>query len=536
VRMIRGALLAISAIVAISGAVAEEAKVASGITVSSYIKSATGNNNIEYSRALTNAFTTNGTNSVTVHHTAHGKIGGQKFSIADGATVDGLDMNGAWTIATVPNVDSLTFTHTGTASGSTATTGSANITYSDHTQDGKLRFICNMSHMGYDDPIKYPGQPGLAHLHTFFGNTTTNAYSTYTILRQNGDGTCPGGPINRTAYWFPSLITQAGTKAKYPLNMQWYYVDERRDLIEYTSPVCAGAGLLQDGRAAACPVLPAKKLQRGQKIIYGYDPGISAEPTTYASSILFAPFKCMDGAGNVYGSVYKYLHHRSNSSLGLTSNSSCPTDGYFQIRVTSPACWNGDLDHADHYSHFATAGQDGSGNLVCPATHPYRHLSFEVLLTFSYSGSISTVADWYFSSDRHNGADHEAGTTWHWDMFFAWEDGAGQDVLAFFATNIHGMHPDPEAGYPYTFGTEGGGGNAAQDWVGSKYMRNFDSGGLSQAPFTDCTVLGVAYASCQLKTVAEIGTTVQSNTEIDIPSVPIAGRGMRGKKAKGKFR
>ena len=37
---------------------------------------------------------------------------------------------------------------------------------------------CLPSHRAPDDPIVYPKQPGASHLHDFFGNETTNAFST----------------------------------------------------------------------------------------------------------------------------------------------------------------------------------------------------------------------------------------------------------------------------------------------------------------------------------------------------------------------
>jgi hypothetical protein len=41
---------------------------------------------------------------------------------------------------------------------------------------------CKSSHSAPDDPIVYPGVPGAAHLHEFFGNTSTNASSTYATM------------------------------------------------------------------------------------------------------------------------------------------------------------------------------------------------------------------------------------------------------------------------------------------------------------------------------------------------------------------
>ena len=39
---------------------------------------------------------------------------------------------------------------------------------------GAFRIPCAYSHMAFNDPIVYPGQPGRAHLHTFFGNTASH--------------------------------------------------------------------------------------------------------------------------------------------------------------------------------------------------------------------------------------------------------------------------------------------------------------------------------------------------------------------------
>jgi len=41
--------------------------------------------------------------------------------------------------------------------------------------------------MGFDDPIVFPGQPGKSHLHTFFGNTLTDAFSTVDSIAKTGN-------------------------------------------------------------------------------------------------------------------------------------------------------------------------------------------------------------------------------------------------------------------------------------------------------------------------------------------------------------
>src|SRR5215203_764597 len=80
--------------------------------------------------ALTNAFsTTNGGSNVVVAHTAHGKVINQRVTYGTASTVGGLNMNGEWEIVSVPTANTYVFTHTGVATSTVATTGSANATY-----------------------------------------------------------------------------------------------------------------------------------------------------------------------------------------------------------------------------------------------------------------------------------------------------------------------------------------------------------------------------------------------------------------------
>jgi hypothetical protein len=77
-----------------------------------------------------------------------------------------------------------------------------------------FRFMCKPSHISKDDPVVYPGQPGASHLHTFWGNTGTNANSNYQSLRTTGQSTCDNRgantPLNRSAYWMPAMLDGAG--------------------------------------------------------------------------------------------------------------------------------------------------------------------------------------------------------------------------------------------------------------------------------------------------------------------------------------
>ena len=74
---------------------------------------------------------------------------------------------------------------------------------------------CPFSHRLADDPIVHSGMEGRAHSHDFFGNTTTNAYSTYQTMTTGIDPHDPPPtppPLttctrdeDTAGYWMPTL-------------------------------------------------------------------------------------------------------------------------------------------------------------------------------------------------------------------------------------------------------------------------------------------------------------------------------------------
>ena len=73
---------------------------------------------------------------------------------------------------------------------------------------GQFIVACDWSHASFDDPIVHAGMEGMSHRHEFFGNTTTDADSTYESLLA-GDTTC-AQKLDRAAYWVPSLLDGEG--------------------------------------------------------------------------------------------------------------------------------------------------------------------------------------------------------------------------------------------------------------------------------------------------------------------------------------
>lgn len=279
------------------------------------------------------------------------------------------------------------------------------------TDEGKLRFNCEWSHLLYDDPIT--GANGTTHLHMFFGNTGANVNSTYSSLRQTGNGSCSGGPINRTPYWFPALIDATNNKVRKPDSITVYYQVNRQDLVARVSP----AGWTQE---------PSQRFPRGLKFIGGYRMDLMDGTTTFTVK----EFGCTDGSGG----VKEFLWHRSNNSLGVQN---CPSDKQLYVRMELPDCWDNSTFPVDASNGFHTLrkrAEDGHGNFICPTTHRYPLPIITIEIFWSHNGS-NEHSTWYFSSDRFNAADKEAGETIHTDWIGAWDD----DVMATWTAEVNGI-------------------------------------------------------------------------------------------------
>ena len=79
---------------------------------------------------------------------------------------------------------------------------------------------CLFAHRAKDDPIVYPRQPGASHMHDFFGNKSTNAFSTYrSMLRGRTNCDLAG---ETAAYWAPTLVRGDG-RIVTPRRIKIYY-------------------------------------------------------------------------------------------------------------------------------------------------------------------------------------------------------------------------------------------------------------------------------------------------------------------------
>ncbi|MEV7970750.1 DUF1996 domain-containing protein [Sphaerisporangium sp. NPDC088356] len=253
-------------------------------------------------------------------------------------------------------------------------------TFTDLVTHHEFQANCSFTQNRPDDPIVFPGLPGASHMHTFVGNTTTNANSNLASLLAGG--TSCTNPHDKSAYWFPSFYN--GNTLVQPTGPQVIY---------YKS------GILEYWRVQNFP--------QGLRFVAG------------SPSATLDQFRTSPGAveGFECGDISKVWDIPT----------SCPAGSQVNVRYQAPSCWNGvDLDSADHKSHMAYPV-----NGYCPATHPVAVPMLEFKIAFPASGDLSQAR---LASGR--------GYSWHYDFFNAWDNMAILNALVTHCIN-GGLQCDP---------------------------------------------------------------------------------------------
>jgi hypothetical protein len=222
-----------------------------------------------------------------------------------------------------------------------------------HRGAGYFAVGCGFSHRNQDDPIVYPRQRGRSHDHTYFGNSSTNAFSTPASLRAAGRTTCRLR-ADTAAYWAPTLLI--GGRAVEPLGAVVYYLRRTFARVE--------------------PFPPGFKLIAGN----------AAARTPQSRRVTF--WSC--GGPEVSSTLPTCSGHRRSS---------------LRLHVNFPNCWDGRrLDSADHKSHMAysSAGR-------CPASHPAEvpAISLEIYygVVGGRTGELSSGGDFSGHADFVNAWD-----------------------------------------------------------------------------------------------------------------------------------
>lgn len=243
---------------------------------------------------------------------------------------------------------------------------------------GAFRVMCGFSHTSADDPIVSPGQPGATHQHLFFGNESTDAFSTASTLRANTESTCHGGALNASAYWVPAMYKGNGN-AIVPDQTHVYY------------------------KSGTVDPKTVQLFPEGLSIIAG-DPNARFDQPSNIVRWLCTP----DAS-------------ESSNRVAQATMPRCPQGQFLQASVIFPQCWNGRDLTSSTAAHMAypTGG-------TCPASHP-RPVP-RINLNFLWRIGPEGMAGWRLSSDR---AGAPAGQSLHAD----WIDGWNRNVMATWVKN-----------------------------------------------------------------------------------------------------
>ena len=244
---------------------------------------------------------------------------------------------------------------------------------------GAFRSVCQITKYAWDDPIVYPGKPGVAHLHMFWGNSAIDAFSTAQSLKTSGNGTCRGGIANRSSYWIPAVLSSEG-RVLVPHEVHSYYKREY----------------------ALGKSVPLQRIPPGLKIISG---DMKASST---QNIQRYSYKCW----NTYTGDFATL-----------TGPKCKSGDFLSVNVFFPQCWDGkNLDSADHKSHMTWPAGG-----TCPASHPVALPGLSSHILYKAADVTAAGSNIHLSSDMYT-VNGNGGYSLHADFFEAWDD----DIAATF--------------------------------------------------------------------------------------------------------
>lgn len=300
--------------------------------------------------------------------------------------------------------------------------------------EAKFRAHINMSHILPDDPIRNYGRPGTSHLHEFFGNANTNAFSTFASLRNRANRralarqsatTGSGGPYNATAYWVPAMLK--GNRV-----------------------VKAGAISLYYTANPARRSLKSQQLPRGLRYVTGFDMddplGLLRIAERDAANTAAGHNRYSLGGNGFDGWAMEdpTLSEVIPTSTGQTFNPSIVNpDGSNPWPDAYPGCWlkatiNGPSAYDGHnlwspggYKHVYHGLQDNdTGQVIMPQGAIW--IPALVLFIYYQHQGPEDYMQWTLSSDDHASmvatqqAGHSViippGGSYHTDWIGAWDD------------------------------------------------------------------------------------------------------------------
>ncbi len=263
-------------------------------------------------------------------------------------------------------------------------------------QGGQFRTACEFSHFAYDDPLVFPGQPGAAHLHLFFGNTDVNAHSTYETLIDSGSSTCNGAELNRSGYWVPALFDDRGN-VRVPDRIVVYYKGEGR--ARGGSEVYpAGAAMIALDDYNPMPIA---------------DGGVGGQKLS---------FQCSDNFSTNTG--------QGGSTMAACDGSMFASPGRWtvlEVNIKFPTCWNG--QDPSNWENFRPSSAGGWYSNICSGEFNRTLPNLEYFVNYRVDPGENT-ANWFLSSDvdptSFGATKATGGSTNHGDWWGGWHQETNQ--------------------------------------------------------------------------------------------------------------
>ncbi len=308
-----------------------------------------------------------------------------------------------------------------------------------HADNYQTSVKCSYSHTLGDDAILMFGMPGRAMWHDFFGNTSTDASSTYTTL-QNAPTTTCSDLADSSAYWAPSLRLPDGMEVR-PAYQKTYY--QTVNSTEY----------------------PLTSFPDGLQLLAGDHKG------TGPNSVI--NFLCNDGKG--------YSHSADRTCLPPSATQPIQLN----IAIQFPNCWDGTTITAKpsgstHKPNAVYADSSGA----CPADYPKHIPTVNMNIAYLFPGLASLdLKNVQLSLDPIMNGDQRIDQwgsiyTAHGDFINGWTP----DAAKFMTERCMNNNYDCTSYMPYTY----------MDAVADTYVSNLDDSNKNFASSDELLVKGDA--------------------------------------------
>lgn len=245
---------------------------------------------------------------------------------------------------------------------------------------GHCEFTASMTN--WDDSILFPGLVGASpHPHQYFGNTSSDANTTYASLGLGTSGSCSGIRANLSSYWAPAFQDENGNQIV-PEYVQMYYTRALNATFYHVYNIPMGLEMITGSKP-------------GDPNYYTTPPGVTLGANqSFTGKSGFDGYQCLSA-----GSQYPDLQ-----DAGLT----CVAGDYIKASISLPNCWNGvNRTSVTGRSHVVHEVQNNSnGRRECPPSHPYQIAQIQLAFFYNHNGpnagSANSFRNYFLKADRQD--------------------------------------------------------------------------------------------------------------------------------------